>query len=357
MATAQPTTTSEDEKPPSDDELVMAKQENGRYINSFNPQFKMPGITALLRWKTTETNNTNLPHDPNELSKILPLIQHEKNTYFQEKTGLRLLWIGHATCLVQMDDFIFITDPLFSERCGVTPRIGPKRFRPPALTVDQLPDELSAVFISHNHYDHLDYPSVQALHQRYGNSLTWFCGMGLREWFVDCGIENAIELTWWQDIKHPVHSNVQIAFCPAQHWSRRGLNDTNKTLWGGYAIWTKNYRFYFAGDTGYTHNIPIFRQIGRKYGPFDLSAIPIGAYAPRWMMEGQHVSPTEAVQIHIETKSKQTIAIHWGTWALAYEFFIEPKTKLAEELVKANVDPNKFVTIAHGEIFHVPKND
>jgi N-acyl-phosphatidylethanolamine-hydrolysing phospholipase D len=103
-----------------------------------------------------------------------------------------------------MDDFMFLTDPVFSDRCGITANIGPKRYRPPALTVDDLPDKLEAIVISHNHYDHLDYPSVMSLHKRYGNALTWFCGLGVSQWFRDCHIENVVELDWWEEWKHPV---------------------------------------------------------------------------------------------------------------------------------------------------------
>lgn len=139
--------------------------------------------------------------------------------------------------------------------------------------------------------------------------------------------------------------------------SRRSPFDTNKSLWGGYAIRNKKSKFYFAGDTGYTHNIPIFKQIGKKYGPFDLSAIPIGAYEPRWMMEGQHVSPNEAVDIHVETRSKKSIGIHWGTWALANEYFLEPKEHLISALEKSKLNPESFVVLKHGEIFDLPENN
>jgi N-acyl-phosphatidylethanolamine-hydrolysing phospholipase D len=138
---------------------------------------------------------------------------------------------------------------------------------------------------------------------------------------------------------------------------RRGLFDLNKCLWGGYAIWSKNYKFYFAGDTGYTNNIPIFRQIGQKYGPFDLSAIPIGAYEPRWMMEPQHVSPDEAVQIHIDTRSKKSIGIHWGTWALAKEYYLEPRDKLPIARENNKLNPESFIVVKHGEIFDLPENN
>jgi N-acyl-phosphatidylethanolamine-hydrolysing phospholipase D len=139
--------------------------------------------------------------------------------------------------------------------------------------------------------------------------------------------------------------------------SRRTLTDTNKSLWGGYAIWSKNYKFYFAGDTGYTHNISIFKQIGKKYGPFDLSAIPIGAYEPRWIMEPQHVSPDEAVQIHIDTQSKKSIGIHWGTWALAYEPYLEPIEKLKTAVENNKLSPESFIVVKHGEFFDLPENN
>jgi len=203
----------------------------------------------------------------------------------------------------------------------------------------------------------LDYPSVKSLNERYGNKLTWFCGQGLRQWFHDSRIENVVELDWWEEWKHPTKEHIQIAFCPAQHWSRRTLFDLNKTLWGGYAIWSKNYKFYFPGDTGYTHNIPIFKQIGNKYGPFDLSAIPIGAYEPRWMMEAQHVSPDEAVQIHIDTRSKKSIGVHWGTWALANEYYLEPKEKLITAIENNKLNPESFIVVKHGEIFDLPENN
>ncbi len=139
--------------------------------------------------------------------------------------------------------------------------------------------------------------------------------------------------------------------------SRRTPFDLNKSLWGGYAVWSGKHKFYFAGDTGYTDNIPIFRQIGKKYGPFDLSAIPIGAYEPRWMMELQHVSPDEAVQMHIDTQSKKSIGIHWGTWALANEYYLEPAKKLITAVNDNKLNPDSFIVLQHGEIFNLPENN
>ena len=188
----------------SEDEYVKSRMEHGRYINSFNPKFKMPGKSTMLKWVVFSPNHTNLPRDPEELDQILPVHKPDANELAKPTSGVRFVWIGHATCLVQVEGFMFITDPVFSDRCGVTPRIGPKRFRPPALTAAELPEELEAVVISHNHYDHLDYPSVKSLNDRYGKKLTWFCGQGGGAWFTDNGIENVVELEWWEEWKHPV---------------------------------------------------------------------------------------------------------------------------------------------------------
>ena len=200
MAKALPTT----ESVSSDDELVKSRIENGRYVNSFNPHFKMPGYATILRWMVGAPNNTRLPATIEELNTVLPVLTPNPAEIWKTTPGLRFTWIGHASCLVQMDDFMFITDPLFGDRCGITPMIGPKRYRPPALTVPDLPEQLEAVVISHSHFDHLDEPSVRSLNARYGDKLTWFCGQGLGQWFSNCGMQKVIELDWWGEWTHPV---------------------------------------------------------------------------------------------------------------------------------------------------------
>jgi len=201
MATSQET---------NEQTLTPSRLEHGRYTNSFNPEFKMPDFKTILRWVTGAPNNTNLPRTPQELDEKLPVHKHERNQVRKTSPGIRFIWIGHATCLVQIDDFMFITDPVFSERCGITPMIGPKRYRPPALDVEDLPDELNAVMISHNHYDHLDAPSVKRLNDRYGNKLTWFCGRGGGQWFRSAHIENVVELDWWEKWSFQVKINFQF---------------------------------------------------------------------------------------------------------------------------------------------------
>lgn len=181
-------------------ELVKSRMENGRFINSFNPKFKLPNLGQVLSWKITSPKNTRLPSTKEELDKILPVIKHKKTEdIYLTTSGLRFIWIGHASALIQMNNFRFLIDPVFSERCGIASFIGPKRYRPPALTVDVLPDDLDAVLISHNHFDHLDYSSVKSLNKRYGERLVWFCGRGGRRWFLNSGIKHVIELDWWEE--------------------------------------------------------------------------------------------------------------------------------------------------------------
>ncbi|CAF0775449.1 unnamed protein product [Adineta steineri] len=337
------------------DKLIKSRKENGRYTNSFNPKFKFPSPALAIKWKMSTGVNTQLPYSKKELDKFLPIIRHNNSEeLFRTTSGIRFIWIGHATCYIQMNNFRFLLDPIFSKRCGITSLIGPKCFRPPALSVNDLPGNLDAILISHNHFDHLDFRSVLDLNKRYGARLTWFCGLGLRKWFLKMGIRNVIELDWWQKY-HFAKKEINIAFCPAQHWSRRTAFDINQSLWGGYAVWNTQHKFYYAGDTGYTHNISIFQQIGKQYGPFDLSAIPIGAYEPRWMMEAQHVSPDEAVQIHMDVQSKQSIGVHWGTFALANEYFMEPPFKLSQAVKNNLLNSSSFIVLKHvAQIYNVP---
>lgn len=202
MATASNSATND--KSIVEDEYAKSRRENGRFINSFNPHFKMPDITSVLKWIVFERNNTNLPANVAELDERLPVIRNRPEDILRTTPGVRFIWIGHATCLVQIDDFLLLTDPLFCTQYGARLSKGSKRFRPPALTVDDLPDNLNAVFISHNHFDHLNYESVQSLNHRYGNRLTWYCGLGGRQWFIKSNVESVIELDWWEECKHRV---------------------------------------------------------------------------------------------------------------------------------------------------------
>lgn len=253
-----------------------------------------------------------------------------------------ITWIGHATLLLRIDGVSVITDPMFSQRASPFSFAGPKRYAPPALALQDLP-RVDVVLISHNHYDHLDLPSVKHLAAQPGGSPTFFVPLGLKPWFTDLGITEVVELDWWDSRKH---LGLEIVLLPVQHFSARTLFNTNRALWGAWAVLHPGFRFYFGGDSGYSKD---FVDIGRRLGPFDLAAIPIGAYEPRWFMNPVHINPEEAVLVHRDIGARQSIAMHWGTFILTDEALDEPPKKLVKALALARISTENFKIIKIGE--------
>jgi N-acyl-phosphatidylethanolamine-hydrolysing phospholipase D len=231
-------------------------------------------------------------------------------------------WIGHATLLVQMEHVTFLTDPTWSNRPSPLPLIGPRRFVEPGLRMDDLPP-VDFVVISHNHYDHLDLPTLQALSKR--NSKTvFYVPLGNGELLRRQGINNVEELDWGQTA---VFKGATIHCLPSQHWSKRSLTDDHKALWSSWAITGADRRFYFAGDTGYFSE---FETIGQRLGPFDLVAVPIGAYEPRAMMRESHMNPEEALRAATDLRAVRAVAMHYGTFDLSDEPLLEPPLRFKE---------------------------
>jgi N-acyl-phosphatidylethanolamine-hydrolysing phospholipase D len=252
-------------------------------------------------------------------------------------------WLGHASVLLQVGGVNILLDPHFSERASPVSLVGPKRVTPPPLSYTELP-HIDAVLTSHNHYDHLDAATVDSLNQQAGGPPLYLAGLGMKPWFAGLGINNMQALDWWQSV---AIKGVRIHFTPVQHWSKRSLTDTNQSLWGSYVVETADFRFFFAGDTGYS---PDFAEIGRRFaGGFDLAAIPIGAYAPRWFMKGAHVDPSESLKIMRDIGARQALAIHWGTFVLTDEPLDEPPQLLAAELSKAGMAADSFWVLPQGE--------
>lgn len=323
--------------------LSKSEKVNGQFQNPW-PEWKFMKPTELFRFLFFTKDNTNAPTDPAELDTALPMCL----TVVADLTSSdhdQVTWIGHASCLVRIAGLNVLTDPVFSEYCAPVqfglPRM--KRFRPPGVTIDGLP-RVDAVVISHNHYDHLDYNSIVDLSNKFPE-IVWYVPLGLKSWFNLQVSATVHELDWWESF---VHSDKLTVSCtPAQHWSKRTPFDTCKTLWGGWCLKSSDKNVYFAGDTGY--NPVCFKEIGEKFGPFDLSLIPIGAYEPREFLCPQHVNPDEAVKVHQEVKSALSLGIHWGTFRLGKEHYLAPREDLKTALAKANVDPAEFVTVIHGE--------
>jgi len=248
-------------------------------------------------------------------------------------------WIGHATVLVQMDHVTLLTDPIWSDRASPIGFAGPRRFVRPPLPIDALPP-IDAVLVSHNHYDHLDLDTLRQLAAR---GTRFLVPLGVGALLRDEGIGPVEELDWWEsrDVR-----GVAVSLVPARHWSQRGVGDFCRTLWGGWAAVGATRRFYFAGDTGYQR---AFAEIGARLGPFDLAALPIGAYAPAAMMQPVHMDPEEAVQAMVDVGAARALGVHWGTFDLTDEALDEPPARFHAEGVRRGLDPDRLWTPAPGE--------
>ena len=225
-------------------------------------------------------------------------------------------WIGHSTLLVQMGGLNFLTDPIWSQTPSPLPPVGPSRWVDPGMALENLP-AINFVVISHNHFDHLDLPTLRKLAARNADTV-FFVPLGNADLLLKNGITQVQELDWGETVHY---KNIQIHCLPTQHWSKRKLSDTRKSLWASWAVIGTERRFYFAGDTGYFAG---FKQIGAKLGPFDLAAVPIGAYEPHAMMAETHMNPEEAVQAALDVQAKSAVAIHFGTFDLSDEPLAEP---------------------------------
>lgn len=256
----------------------------------------------------------------------------------------QVTWIGHATVMVQYRGVTFLTDPHLSKTAAPLDGHGPERFTPPALSIQQMP-MIDFIVISHNHYDHLDRETVEL----FANRVKWFIPLGLKSWFEDLGVEagRLYEMDWWQ--QESLGDEIEVTFTPTNHWSQRKPWDFNKSLWGSWAIKIGDFTCWYAGDTAYDEER--FKEIGERIGSIDLAFIPIGGYAPRYFMKAQHIDPYEAVMIHQDIGAKQSISIHWGTFVLSHEPFLEPPQLLLEALEEAELDHQQFKSIKIGETF------
>jgi L-ascorbate metabolism protein UlaG (beta-lactamase superfamily) len=275
-----------------------------------------------------------------------PVVQPDVIFLKNNDTASTVTWLGHSTLLLQFGKMNILTDPNLSNTASPVSWGGPERVVPSALSLEQLPF-IDYVFISHNHYDHLDKDSIKYISENLGlngKQTHFFVPMGLKDWFTDQSVVNVTEMNWWQSVNH---GDLVIHATPVHHHSGRGLFDKNKTLWAGWSIQYQNFKFFFAGDTAYSSD---FEEIGKKLGPFDLAAIPIGGYSPRELMKSAHVSPEEALQIHLDIGAKQSIGIHWGTFSgLTDEPLDEPPKRLKQILRDRDIPLEAFETMEHGE--------
>jgi L-ascorbate metabolism protein UlaG (beta-lactamase superfamily) len=296
-----------------------------RFYNPDAPQ--APGLLEALRWKLTSR--------PEPSPNFIPDVEQSRPPRRLEGSELRATLVNHSTVLLQQRGSNILTDPIWSERAGPLPWIGPRRRRKPGVSWEDLPS-IDAVLISHNHYDHLDLPTLRRLAAR-GDSTFIVPARGARLLRSE-NIGPAHELDWGESLSLP---GFTIHCVPALHFSRRGICDRNKTLWCGYIISSENGIVHFAGDTAFGDH---FAQIRERFGSSRLALLPIGAYEPRWFMSSVHMAPEEAIRAHEILGSGTSIAIHHGTFQLG-----DDGIETAKRQLLASSPPDSFLILENGQ--------
>lgn len=254
------------------------------------------------------------------------------------QTKLSITWIGHATFLIQMNGLNILTDPVWAKRMGMQ-----KRLTEPGLKISDLP-KIDIVVISHGHYDHLDFGSIQKLKGK----PTFYIPYGLKRAFTRRGYKNVCEANWW-DHFNVDDKNIELSFVPAQHWTKRSLNDTNSSHWGGWIIEDKKttQSIYFVGDTAYFSG---FKEIGNRF-TIDIVLMPIGAYEPEWFMSKSHINPEDAIKAFKELQGNTIIPMHYGAYRLADDTGPEALERLYKEWDHLGLTIDQIKELKLGETY------
>jgi L-ascorbate metabolism protein UlaG (beta-lactamase superfamily) len=293
---------------------------------------KANGLGKVLQWMITRKQGEwkeqfDLPPGEKPEARLNPKV--------------RVTFVNHSTFLIQADKLNILTDPVWSERTSPFTWAGPKRMRAPGIRYEDLPP-IDVILLSHNHYDHLDVPTLQRLVKDHKPIIV--TPLGVKAFLDQEEINGAQDTDWWDVIT--INDSVSVQSVPAQHFSGRGAFDRDKTLWCGYVIKHSKGNLYFAGDTGYNHTT--FKEIGERCSPIHLSILPIGAYKPNWFMSPIHTSPEDAVKIFLDIKTDFAIASHFGTFPLADDGAEEPVQDLVKALARENISPDLFIALKEG---------
>ena len=310
---------------------------DGTFRNPEGSPKRDPNIKwSMSKWnKEKKKIKINIPSDHVvDKKEVLKNLEKYKDDDY-------VAWIGHATFLIKLGNTTIITDPLFSKNAG--PLIfGPKRYVDPAINLKEIP-EVNLFLLTHNHYDHLDYRTIKKFPYKKAKVLT---PLKLGKYFTRNGFSEVQEMDWYDQTEV---NDLKITLMPAVHWSKRTLTDTNKTLWGSFLIEYKNKKIFFACDTGYGN---IYKDLGNRYGPIDLTFVNIGAYDFRPMFEKSiyHANPEEALNIGQDLKSKKVLGMHWGMVILSLEDPFEPPVRFKNATNKYGYHIDDAILFKIGEI-------
>jgi len=310
---------------------------DGTFRNPEGSPLRDPNIKWSMSkfYKEKKKIKINIPADHIiDKNEVLKNLEKYKNDNY-------VAWIGHATFLIKLGNTIIITDPLFSKNAG--PLIfGPDRYVDAAIELKDLP-ETNLFLLTHNHYDHLDYKTIKNFPYKNTKVLV---PLKLGKYFTKNKFKDVNEMDWYDEIKI---NDIKITFMPAVHWSKRTLTDDNKTLWGSFLIEYKDKKIFFSCDTGYGN---IYKDLGEKYGPIDLTFINIGAYDFRPMFEKSiyHANPEEALNIGQDLKSKKVLGMHWGTAILSLEDPFEPPVRFKNAANRYGYHKDDAIIFKIGEV-------
>ncbi len=303
----------------------------GRFRNPW-PNASPHGLRDFLKWVSRRRGGRHSDESPILFAAVAPSFASPRAT----DTEIVVTWIGHSSFLLQIGSVNVLLDPIWSERASPVSFMGPSRFNPPGVEFAALPP-IDLVLISHDHYDHLDLPTVKRIIEKHPGA-GWVAPLEVGRWLRKRGATVLAELDWWQSIHI---ASLDITCTPAQHFSGRWPNNRDSTLWCGWAIRAGDRAVFFAGDTG---RHPEFASIAWQLGPFDAAFIPIGAYDPRWFMGPVHVAPEEAMAAYTEIISGNGgrrctfVAMHWGTFRLTDEPVDEPPKLTRDAWDRAGLD-------------------
>lgn len=319
--------------------ITNCKHHNGKQF--FNEHPSPDGRTRwdLVKWIMLRKSQTWQVDSEQETTKFFAAIKPKlpENRPDADMDDWKVWFVGHATALIQIGPYNFLTDPVWADHVSPRQGVGPKRVCPAGIALEHLP-QIHAVLLSHNHYDHMDIASLRWLHEKFAMPI--YTGLG-NSCYMDKSF-HIIEMDWWQS---ELFHGIKVIYTPAQHGSGRGMRDQNAALWGGFSLLTEQGHCFFAGDTGYS---PHFKEIQKRLGTPRIALLPIGAYEPRELMRYMHMNPQDAFQAHLDLQAKRSLAIHYRTFQLTDEMRDQPEKDLYQAMKHSSKLMNPFYCIREG---------